>query len=170
MNRLHEEVLRARYLDHIPGHVCIDRHEECGARGSQLALDRRFVDNWVGKKCVAECDDSCPAVPDPTETYECGSWQEIYCKVVVDPMKARNDQRRRIKGLWIFFFLVRSCQRDICQKEVPCCAIIFMYHFDALSSVDVMQVDNDLSVPQSSLSRFARSTPKLFAPMGSQQL
>jgi len=43
------------------------------------------VDNWVGKKCTVECDDSCPAVPDPTEVYECGGWQEIYRKVVVDP-------------------------------------------------------------------------------------
>merc|ERR1719230_944296 len=43
------------------------------------------VDNWVGKKCSVECDDLCPAVPDPTEVYECGGWQEIYRKVVVDP-------------------------------------------------------------------------------------
>jgi hypothetical protein len=43
------------------------------------------VDNWVGKKCTVECDDSCPAVPDPTEVYECGGWQEIYRKVVVEP-------------------------------------------------------------------------------------
>merc|ERR1719502_2190688 len=43
------------------------------------------VDNWVGKKCTVECDDSCPAVPDPTEVYECGGWQEIYRKVVVAP-------------------------------------------------------------------------------------
>jgi len=43
------------------------------------------VDNWVGKKCTVECDDSCPAVPDPTEVYECGGWQDIYRKVVVDP-------------------------------------------------------------------------------------
>jgi hypothetical protein len=43
------------------------------------------VDNWVGKKCTVECDDSCPAVPDPTEVYTCGGWQEIYRKVVVDP-------------------------------------------------------------------------------------
>merc|ERR1719198_1330000 len=43
------------------------------------------VDNWVGKKCTVECDDSCPAVPDPTEVYECGGWQEIYRKVVVSP-------------------------------------------------------------------------------------
>jgi len=43
------------------------------------------VDNWVGKKCTVECDDSCPAVPDPTEVYECGGWQEIYRKIVVDP-------------------------------------------------------------------------------------
>jgi len=43
------------------------------------------VDNWVGKKCTVECDDACPAVPDPTEVYECGGWQEIYRKIVVDP-------------------------------------------------------------------------------------
>jgi len=43
------------------------------------------VDNWVGKKCTVECDDSCPAVPDATEVYECGGWQEIYRKVVVSP-------------------------------------------------------------------------------------
>jgi len=43
------------------------------------------VDNWVGKKCTVECDDSCPAVPDATEVYECGGWQEIYRKIVVDP-------------------------------------------------------------------------------------
>jgi hypothetical protein len=43
------------------------------------------VDNWVGKKCTVNCDDSCPAVPDPTEIYTCGGWQEIYRKVVVDP-------------------------------------------------------------------------------------
>jgi len=43
------------------------------------------VDNWVGKKCTVDCDDSCPAVPDPTEVYECGGWQEIYRKVVVSP-------------------------------------------------------------------------------------
>jgi len=43
------------------------------------------VDNWVGKKCSVPCDDSCPAVPDPTEVYECGGWQEINRKVVVQP-------------------------------------------------------------------------------------
>jgi hypothetical protein len=43
------------------------------------------VDNWVGKKCTVDCDDNCPAVPDPTEVYECGGWQEINRKVVVDP-------------------------------------------------------------------------------------
>jgi len=43
------------------------------------------VDNWVGKKCTVECDDSCPAVPDATEVYECGGWQDIYRKIVVDP-------------------------------------------------------------------------------------
>jgi len=43
------------------------------------------VDNWVGKKCTVNCDDSCPAVPDPTEVYECGGWQEINRKVVVQP-------------------------------------------------------------------------------------
>ena len=42
-------------------------------------------DNWVGKKGSVECDDSCPAVPNPTEVYECGGWQEIYSKSVVDP-------------------------------------------------------------------------------------
>ena len=26
-----------------------------------------------------------PAVPNPTEVYECGGWQEIYRKIVVDP-------------------------------------------------------------------------------------
>merc|ERR1719163_2601729 len=43
------------------------------------------VDNWVGAQCTVDCDDACPAVPDPTEVYECGGWQEIYRKVVVDP-------------------------------------------------------------------------------------
>jgi len=43
------------------------------------------VDFWVGKQCTVECDDSCPEVPDPTEVYECGGWQEIYRKVVVAP-------------------------------------------------------------------------------------
>jgi hypothetical protein len=43
------------------------------------------VDNWVGKKCTVDCDDACPAVPDATEVYECGGWQEIYRKIVVDP-------------------------------------------------------------------------------------
>jgi len=43
------------------------------------------VNNWVGKKCIVECDDSCPAVPDPTEVNECGGCQEIYRKIVVDP-------------------------------------------------------------------------------------
>merc|ERR1719329_718768 len=43
------------------------------------------IDNWVGKQCTVACDDSCPAVPDPTEVYECGGWQEIYRKVVVAP-------------------------------------------------------------------------------------
>merc|ERR1712032_470089 len=43
------------------------------------------VDNWVGKQCTVECDDSCPDVPDPTEVYACGGWQEIYRKVVVEP-------------------------------------------------------------------------------------
>jgi len=43
------------------------------------------VDNWVGKKCTVECDDSCPAIPDATEVYECGGWQDIYRKIVVDP-------------------------------------------------------------------------------------
>jgi len=43
------------------------------------------VDNWVGKKCTVTCDDACPAVPDPSEVYECGGWQEIYRKTVVAP-------------------------------------------------------------------------------------
>jgi len=43
------------------------------------------VDNWVGKKCTVACDDSCPAVPNPSEVYECGGWQEIFRKVVVAP-------------------------------------------------------------------------------------
>jgi hypothetical protein len=43
------------------------------------------VDNWVGKKCTVDCDDSCPAVPDPTEVYTCGGWQVIDRKIVVDP-------------------------------------------------------------------------------------
>jgi len=43
------------------------------------------VDNWVGRKCTVPCDDSCPAVPDASEVYECGGWQEIYRKVVVAP-------------------------------------------------------------------------------------
>jgi len=43
------------------------------------------VDNWVGKKCTVECDDSCPAVPDASEVYSCGGWQEIFRKIVVDP-------------------------------------------------------------------------------------
>jgi len=43
------------------------------------------VDNWVAKKCTVECDDLCPAVPDATEVYECGGWQEIFRKIVVDP-------------------------------------------------------------------------------------
>jgi len=43
------------------------------------------VDNWVGKKCSVDCDDNCPGVPDPTEVYECGGWQEINRKIVVDP-------------------------------------------------------------------------------------
>merc|ERR1719502_2500844 len=43
------------------------------------------VDNWVGAKCSVDCDDNCPAVPDPTEVYECGGWQVINRKIVVDP-------------------------------------------------------------------------------------
>jgi len=43
------------------------------------------VDNWVGKQCTVPCDDTCPDVPDPTEVYTCGGWQEIYRKVVVQP-------------------------------------------------------------------------------------
>jgi len=43
------------------------------------------VDNWVGKQCTVDCDDACPDVPDATEMYECGGWQEIYRKVVVSP-------------------------------------------------------------------------------------
>ena len=36
--------------------------------GQEIA--HRDVDNWVGKKCTVECDDSCPAVPDPIEVYD----------------------------------------------------------------------------------------------------
>lgn len=43
------------------------------------------VDFWVGKKCSVACDDTCPDIPDPTEVYECGGWQEIYRKIVVLP-------------------------------------------------------------------------------------
>ena len=43
------------------------------------------VDNWVPQKCTVDCDDSCPAVPDPTEVYTCGGWQYVNRKVVVHP-------------------------------------------------------------------------------------
>jgi len=43
------------------------------------------VDSWVGKQCTVDCDDSCPEIPDASEVYECGGWQEIYRKVVVAP-------------------------------------------------------------------------------------
>jgi len=43
------------------------------------------VDFWVGAKCSVRCDDSCPEIPDPTEVYECGGWQQITRKIVVDP-------------------------------------------------------------------------------------
>jgi len=43
------------------------------------------VDAWVGKQCTVNCDDSCPEIPDASEVYECGGWQEIYRKVVVAP-------------------------------------------------------------------------------------
>jgi len=43
------------------------------------------VDNWVAKQCTVKCDDSCPEIPDATEVYECGGWQDIYRKVVVSP-------------------------------------------------------------------------------------
>jgi len=43
------------------------------------------VDNWVGKKCTVECDDTCPAVPDASQVYSCGGWQQIDRKIVVDP-------------------------------------------------------------------------------------
>ena len=43
------------------------------------------VDSWVGKQCTVECDDTCPEIPDASEVYECGGWQEIYRKVVVAP-------------------------------------------------------------------------------------
>jgi len=43
------------------------------------------VDNWVAKACSVKCDDDCPAVPDPTQVYECGGWQEVSRKKVVDP-------------------------------------------------------------------------------------
>ena len=40
---------------------------------------------WVGKQCTVECDDSCPEIPDASEAYSGGGWQEIYRKVVVAP-------------------------------------------------------------------------------------
>ena len=43
------------------------------------------VDNWIGEKCDVNCDDACPAVPDSTEVYACGGWQDIKRKVVVAP-------------------------------------------------------------------------------------
>jgi hypothetical protein len=43
------------------------------------------VDNWVGQKCTVECDDDCPAIPDASEVYECGGWQTVNRKVVVQP-------------------------------------------------------------------------------------
>jgi len=43
------------------------------------------VDNWVSKKCTAACDDTCPDEPRPEEEYECGGWQDVYRKVVVNP-------------------------------------------------------------------------------------
>jgi len=43
------------------------------------------VDNWIGEKCTVNCDDACPAVPDSSEVYACGGWQEIKRKVVVAP-------------------------------------------------------------------------------------
>jgi len=43
------------------------------------------LDAWVGKQCTVECDDSCPEIPDASEVYSCGGWQEIYRKVVVAP-------------------------------------------------------------------------------------
>ena len=46
------------------------------------------VDNLVGKKCTVDCDDACTAVPDATEVYESGGWQEIHRKIVVDPPNA----------------------------------------------------------------------------------
>ena len=41
------------------------------------------VDNWVGAKCTVECDNMCPAVPDATQVYACGGWQQIARKIVV---------------------------------------------------------------------------------------
>ena len=43
------------------------------------------VDFWVGNKCSVRCDDACPEIPDPTEVYECGGWQQINRKIVVSP-------------------------------------------------------------------------------------
>jgi len=43
------------------------------------------VDNWVAKQCTVECDDSCPEIPDASQVYECGGWQDVYRKVVVSP-------------------------------------------------------------------------------------
>jgi len=43
------------------------------------------VDAWVAKQCTVECDDSCPEIPDASEVYECGGWQEVYRKIVVSP-------------------------------------------------------------------------------------
>jgi len=52
-------------------------------------------DNWVGKKRSVECDDSCPAVPNPTEVYECGGWQEIYRKIGAQLCIAQRSATRR---------------------------------------------------------------------------
>jgi hypothetical protein len=49
------------------------------------------VDQWVGKQCTVECDDTCPDIPDASQVYECGGWQEIYRRVVVTPSAGVTD-------------------------------------------------------------------------------
>ena len=84
----HEIVLRARQVDHVPGYVrFVIRNavlESSTTCPGQEIMDCD-VANLVGKKCTVEWDDSCSAVPDATEVYECGGWQEIYRKIVVNP-------------------------------------------------------------------------------------
>ena len=43
------------------------------------------IDDWVGKQCAVECDDSCPRIPDASTVYECGGWQDINRKIVFLP-------------------------------------------------------------------------------------